>query len=183
MTPRKPTTHELKIWRESNRFTVKKRPETEAEEFHTEDGIAHSSPCRGEARRGPEQGTNSARLRPHPNPPPTGERTLYALPSRMAKRAFAQYGAVDATLDMHGLTKLDAYARVQHFIRAQYKKGHRHLRIITGKGRLGEGILRTELPHWLNEPSLRPLISAFTTAKPEKGGNGVTHVLVKKHRD
>jgi DNA-nicking Smr family endonuclease len=52
--------------------------------------------------------------------------------------------------------------------------------IITGKGRgTAMGVLRTALPDWLNEPRLRPLISTITHARPEKGGEGVTHVLLK----
>jgi DNA-nicking Smr family endonuclease len=76
---------------------------------------------------------------------------------------------------------LDAYALVQQFVMRAHCGGRRHVAIITGKGRTGEaGVLRSNLPHWLNELALRPLISAFATARAEKGGEGVMHVLLKR---
>jgi DNA-nicking Smr family endonuclease len=105
---------------------------------------------------------------------------LSPLPTREAKRAFASHRAVDITLDLHGLTKLDAYRRVQQCITRAHATGMRHVAIITGKGRGHEiGVLRSNLPYWLNEPALRPLISAFAHARAEKGGEGVMHVLLK----
>ena len=91
---------------------------------------------------------------------------------------------LEATLDLHGMGKIEAYGQVQSFIQQQVRKARRHVLIITGKGRGGqEGVLRSNLPHWLNEPALRPLIAAMITARPEKGGAGALHVLLKIARD
>lgn len=171
MKKRLPTPEERKLWRESNRFTAIKPGMDEAEEESEEALIETVAPAPRTKQPTPPPAVRSRPLAP-----------LKSLPTREAKRAFKPYPVV-ATLDLHGLSKLEAHARVESFIRAQHRKGHRHVAIITGKGRTGEaGILRSNLPHWLNEPALRPLISAFATARPEKGGTGVTHVLLKLSR-
>ena len=83
-------------------------------------------------------------------------------------------------MDLHGYGRLDAYALVQAFVVRHGALGHRHLLIITGKGRGGEaGVLRTELPHWLNESRIAPAIASFFHAPERDGGNGVMHVLLK----
>lgn len=105
---------------------------------------------------------------------------LSHLTLREANRRFKDH-PIEARLDLHGFTKLDARDAVRHFIERQHALGRRHLVIITGKGKGGEiGVLRDFLPDWLNESALRPLISATASARPEKGGEGVTHVLLKR---
>lgn len=166
---RLPTPEERRLWRESNRLTSRKRAPDEDDEPTVTD----------------EQEHRTVTVAAAPSPPAVARQrtalaSLKALSAREAKRTFRLY-PIDATLDLHGLTRLEAYAQVQHFIARQQAAGRRHVLIITGKGRgSAVGILRTSLPHWLNETGLRPLISAFSHARPEKGGAGVTHVLLKK---
>lgn len=176
MKERKPTPEETRLWRESNRFTTVKAsaaPEAVAIEDSDEEALEHalssSLPLTSSLSRKESEG--SAPVAP--------SRPLAALPIREAKRVFARYG-VEGVLDLHGESKLAAYSRVHGYLLEQHRRGARHVLIITGKGR-GEagGVLRQALPHWLNEPAVRPLISAFATARPEKGGAGVTHVLLK----
>jgi hypothetical protein len=168
MTGRRPTREELRLWQESNRFTTRFRPE-DADADGVDAPASELTPEAAVAR---------------PVPVATGRvRILSALPvlsGRDAMRQFKPY-PLDATLDLHGLGKLASYTRVQQFIREQHHRGRRHVAIITGKGRGQEaGILRRELPHWLNEPAMRPLLSAIAYAPAEKGGAGVAHVLLKR---
>ena len=169
--PRALTAEEIRHWRESNRHTIKLPSAID------EEGDAQAAPeAEMAAAKSPTKTTKSA-LPKKKNLSP-----LKQLSIREAARSFKPYGPIEATLDLHGLTKLDAYERVQHFIIGAKRAGKRHVTIITGKGRGGEmGILRANLPHWLNEPALRPLISAVAEARAEKGGAGVMHVLVKHH--
>ena len=165
MTKRPLTPEERKLWRESNRLTTVKIP-VEEDEVEEVPAAKIAAP-------------KASVPAPLPIAKPRPLSALKGLSAREAKRAFKPHD-LGASLDLHGLTKLEAYARVEAFIRQQHRLGRRHVAIITGKGRGSEtGVLRTNLPHWLNEPALRPLISAFTYAKPEKGGAGVTHVLLK----
>jgi DNA-nicking Smr family endonuclease len=69
---------------------------------------------------------------------------------------------------------------VQQFVQQAQRQGMRHVLIITGKGRIGEGVLRAHVPHWLNEPPLRALLSGLAYPPANRGGDGVLHVLVKR---
>jgi DNA-nicking Smr family endonuclease len=166
MKPRLPTPEERKLWRESNRFTDRRRTD--------EDPLEEVGEVAAPDVNSPPQSSAA--------PAPQRPRSLSPLPvlgARAATRHFKPY-PLEATLDLHGMSKLDAYRHVQQFIAQQHHARRRHIAIITGKGRGSEaGVLRSHLPHWLNEPLLRPWISALAHAKPEKGGNGVLHVLLK----
>lgn len=105
---------------------------------------------------------------------------LEVLTGRDANRILKPYGRAQATLDLHGMGKLDAYEAVRDFIADAHSSGARHVAIITGKGRTSDGILRANLPHWLNEMPLRRLIGSITQASPDRGGAGVFHVLLKR---
>ena len=166
MKQRLPTPEERKLWRESNRFTDRRRTDEDLhEEVVKEAAPDVKSPVKSSASPSPQR--------------PRSLTPLTVLGARDAARHFKPY-PLEATLDLHGMSKLDAYRRVQQFIAQQHHARRRHVAIITGKGRGGEaGVLRSHLPDWLNEPLLRPWISALAHAKPEKGGNGVLHVLLK----
>jgi DNA-nicking Smr family endonuclease len=89
---------------------------------------------------------------------------------------------IDTTLDLHGLKASDAQQRTHHFITAAAARGDRVVLIITGKGQRGEGVIRRELPHWLEAPALRPFILAMTYARPEEGGEGAYRILLRRQR-
>ncbi|MFO0109592.1 MAG: Smr/MutS family protein [Alphaproteobacteria bacterium] len=90
---------------------------------------------------------------------------------------------IDARLDLHGLKASEAHHRTHHFISSAAARGDRTLLIITGKGKRGEGIIRRELPHWLEAPALRPFILAMTYARPEEGGEGAYRILLRRQKE
>ena len=90
---------------------------------------------------------------------------------------------IDARLDLHGLKASEAHHRTHHFISSAVARGDRTLLIITGKGKRGEGIIRRELPHWLEAPALRPFILAMTYARPEEGGEGAYRILLRRQKE
>ncbi|PZP87198.1 MAG: hypothetical protein DI582_00040 [Azospirillum brasilense] len=102
------------------------------------------------------------------------------LEGRKASRLLRPYAPVEATLDLHGMGKIAAYEAVQDFIDRAQRAGLRHVLIITGKGRSSEGILRAQLPHWLNEPGLRQRVVGIAQASPNRGGSGVYHVVLRR---
>lgn len=171
--PRTLTPDEVTLWRESNRETTRtKRFVARVESVTTETTppIPRVTSAPAPTLAPPPKAT--AKLSPS---------ALPALSQREATKRFKQHHAIEARLDLHGLTKVEAYAQVTRFITRQHRAGHRHVIIITGKGRGNAvGVLRANLPDWLNEPPLRALISTVTHARPEKGGDGVTHVLLKR---
>lgn len=105
---------------------------------------------------------------------------LEVLTGREGTRALKPFGRAQATLDLHGMGKLDAYEATRDFVADCYSAGARHLAIITGKGRTSDGVLRANLPHWLNELPLRRMVGGIVQASPDKGGSGVFHVLLKR---
>ncbi|MBD25123.1 MAG: hypothetical protein CMG46_08970 [Candidatus Marinimicrobia bacterium] len=91
---------------------------------------------------------------------------------------------VEGHIDLHGCTLEQAYAELTSFLKRAYNRQARCVLVITGKGRAGNrvGKIRGELPHWLNQPTLRPLILAITEAKIRDGGAGAFYVLLKRNR-
>lgn len=87
--------------------------------------------------------------------------------------------AIDAMLDLHGMTQSNAHNALVAFIEKQVKLESRRLLVITGKG---SGILRASLPRWLTAPNLNKYILAFDVAKAKHGGDGAYYVLLKRKR-
>ncbi|HYL49040.1 MAG TPA: Smr/MutS family protein [Stellaceae bacterium] len=91
--------------------------------------------------------------------------------------------AVDARLDLHGLTQEAAHRALVRFIATAAADGARLALIITGKGRSGEGVLRAAVPRWLAESAMHARILAVTPAPPQLGGSGALCVLLRRARD
>lgn len=83
-------------------------------------------------------------------------------------------------LDLHGYTAQRAHAALAHFLRLAHAEHIRCVEIITGRGGPEGGVLRRELPHWLNAPELRPLVLAL--AHPHRGNEGAVRVLLRRPR-
>ena len=85
------------------------------------------------------------------------------------------------TLDLHGKTAQAAFLALERFLLAAHADRLRVVEIITGRGS-GEqgGVIRRELPHWLNLPRLRPLVLA--AAHPHAHNAGSTRVLLRRTR-
>ena len=91
---------------------------------------------------------------------------------------------IDAVLDLHGHTQDEGHAALQRFVAGSAAAGRRCVLVITGKGAAstGGGVLRREVPRWLNAPSLRPHVLAITPAQPQHGGAGALYVLLRRAR-
>jgi DNA-nicking Smr family endonuclease len=111
---------------------------------------------------------------------PPAELGLNAAPAGLDKSSWKNFYAgktrVEARLDLHGHTASRAHNEVRHFLEMAYGGGLRCVEIITGKGE----ILARELPHWLNAPSLRPLILAL--AHPHAANTGSVRILLRRRR-
>jgi DNA-nicking Smr family endonuclease len=98
---------------------------------------------------------------------------------------------VERRLDLHGMTAQRAYQALASFLRAAHAERIRCVEIVTGRGThsgthsgdtRGEptGVLRRELPHWLNRPDLRPLVLA--AAHPHAANQGAVRLLLRRVR-
>lgn len=86
----------------------------------------------------------------------------------------------ERTLDLHGRRAQDAWHAVRAFLHAAHADGLRCVAVVTGKGPAPEGgVLRRELPHWLNAPDLRPLVLGAVHPAPN---HGAVHLLLRRRR-
>jgi DNA-nicking Smr family endonuclease len=85
------------------------------------------------------------------------------------------------TLDLHGKTAQAAFHALERFLLAAHADHLRCVEVITGRGS-GEqgGVIRRELPLWLNLPNLRPLVLA--AAHPHAQNSGSTRLLLRRIR-
>lgn len=88
-------------------------------------------------------------------------------------------------IDLHGFTTIHARDHITKNILHSYNNGIRCILIITGK-KLGlqgsEGVLKREVPKWLNMPPLREVVLMNSWATSQHGGQGALYVLLKKFK-
>ncbi len=92
--------------------------------------------------------------------------------------------AIEGTLDLHGYTQDQARSALTGYLARAQDVGKRCIVVITGKGDItqGGGIIRAQVPRWLNEPENRARILAFDYAQSKHGGMGALYVLLRKAR-
>lgn len=114
------------------------------------------------------------------SPPP-----LMPLGRRLRARVARGKEAIDARLDLHGLTQSEAHAALMHFLRSASARGARLVLVITGKGQRSEGeggVLRRQVPHWLRLPEFRVFVIGFEDAHIAHGGEGALYVRLRRPR-
>lgn len=128
-----------------------------------------SSPAEAVAR------TPAPPLRAKPPPPPG-----LIEPNRL-HRIDRGREAVTAVLDLHGLDQDAARRALEGFVVRHFEAHHRTVLVITGKGLLGDGVLRRRAPEWLAEPPLRALVAGISEAHRRRGGEGALYVALKRN--
>ena len=115
--------------------------------------------------------------------PPLSAGNAPGLDKRSAERMKRGEMEIDGRLDLHGMTQDTAHAALVGFVSRAYESGRRCLLVITGKGyREGTGVLRANVPRWLNQSPCRERILGFSPARPQHGGEGALYVLIKRRR-
>lgn len=91
---------------------------------------------------------------------------------------------VEARIDLHGHTQAEAHRALGRFLAESQARGLRCVLVITGKGTTKEtgGVLRSQVPRWLNEPGNRARVLAFDYAQPKHGGMGALYVLMRRKK-
>jgi DNA-nicking Smr family endonuclease len=79
-------------------------------------------------------------------------------------------------LDLHGHTAQRAFHALGAFLRTAQAEGARCVEVITGQG----GVLRRELPMWLNSPEFRSLVLAAAHAHAANPGS--VRLLLRRPR-
>jgi len=105
--------------------------------------------------------------------------------------------SIDGTLDLHGLSQVQAFSALQNAVMHGVAGQKRCLLVITGKGKTGlksedwssedwtcgqEGVLKRRTPQWLDTPPLAQHVLYYCDAKPMHGGTGALYVYLRRNR-
>jgi DNA-nicking Smr family endonuclease len=119
---------------------------------------------------------------PAPLPPPA------ALGRRFKREVTRGKRAIEARLDLHGLTQTQAHHALLSFLRGAQARGSRLVLVITGKGAPGDdplserGVLRRQVPRWLRTAEFRAHVAGFEAAAIGHGGEGALYVSLRRTR-
>jgi DNA-nicking Smr family endonuclease len=181
----RPTPEDLALWEAISKGVAPlKRPPKPASE--PEEG---PKPAVGPKAKPPAPAARSLDIAPRP-PPPPGPPALAPLDRRMRGRLARGTVAIDARIDLHGLTQAAAHRRLTKFLGEAQAAGAKLVLVITGKGRPGDrplmgeerGVLKRLVPIWLGAEEMRPLVVGFETAGRSHGGEGALYVRVRSRR-
>ena len=152
-------------------------------------------PLRGRKARSPAPASAQApataaepppRLIPPPKPkvkaPPAAPLETGAtagIDKRTADRFKRGQLAIDAKLDLHGMDRARAHRALDRFLEGAAGQGRRCVLVVTGKS----GVLKSDVPRWLNEQPARSRLIAFGAAQPRHGGAGALYLLLKRRRE
>ena len=139
----------------------------------------------------PEAPAQPSPVRPAPraaasHPPPAQPRKpsarLHGIEPNRERRIVRGREEIDARIDLHGMDQDQARAAVTAFLLRAQADGHRAALVITGRGKLGGGVLRRRFPDWLSEAPLRTVVAGLASAHRRHGGEGAFYVALKRPR-
>ncbi|MDC7784233.1 Smr/MutS family protein [Rhodoplanes sp. TEM] len=120
-----------------------------------------------------------------PEPPKPQAPPLAPIGRRDTRRLVRGTTDIDARIDLHGMTQSEAHAALRGFLVRAQGAGARYVLVITGKGGdgdgLGRGILRRQVPQWLQLPEFRACVTGFDAAVGH-GGAGALYVRIRRPR-
>jgi DNA-nicking Smr family endonuclease len=127
-------------------------------------------------------------------PPPAKSLPLAPFDRRQKQRVARGRDAIDARIDLHGMTQSQAHGALLRFLRRAQADGARIALVVTGKGmRKGSGdsagdfvnergVLKRQVPLWLSLPEFRPFIVGFEDAHVSHGGQGALYLRLRRAR-
>mgnify|MGYP000701058159 CR=1 FL=1 len=197
---RLPSAKEQQLWDMMTRdvtplSTPRERPPVDVPEVRGEQmaggGAADGTPVSGGAGASPARsrsvlnGTHPGKTPAKPSGPPRLHVDDTAgVDRRTADRLKRGRLGIDARIDLHGMTRHAAQDALLGFIDRAHAQAYRCVLVITGKGSRGgeAGVLRSEVPRWLNLPHVRKKVVAVTQAQQRHGGGGAYYVLLRRRR-
>jgi DNA-nicking Smr family endonuclease len=120
---------------------------------------------------------------------PDVQDALSATPLRMDARVFDKLTrgklAPEGRIDLHGMTLTEAHNALVRFIIRSHADKKRLVLVITGKGGRPDhqretGVLRRQVPHWLQVPPLSAHVQQIVTANVRHGGSGAYYIYLRK---
>lgn len=160
-------------------------------------GVRVSKKRAAKAARAPAKANSApptARPPSAPKPEPAKRQSKGPLPAidRRAEQNLKRGKTeISATLDLHGMKQVEAHHALVRFIAQSAAHGHKAVLVITGKGSAKNsddkimpserrGVLKTQVPLWLEEPGVRHYVVGLRAAGPRHGGSGALYVLLRK---
>jgi DNA-nicking Smr family endonuclease len=112
------------------------------------------------------------------------------LERRQKQRVARGRDAIDARIDLHGMTQSEAHDALRRFLRGAQANGAKIALVVTGKGTRSaardggseRGVLKRQVPMWLALPEFRPFIVGFDDAHVSHGGQGALYVRLRRRR-
>ena len=195
MPRRRPTPEEIALWKSAVRHAERLHPRK------PEAGPPKQAPKPKPARTPlpmiePFQPGHLAPDRParHVLGSPITDR-LAQTPLRMDRKAHTRLkrGKLkpEARLDLHGMRLEAAHGALIRFILSSQAAGKRLVLVITGKGKdrdepgpipTPRGVLRNQVPHWLELPPLAQAVLQIAPAHVSHGGDGAYYVYLRRRR-
>ncbi|WP_187428483.1 hypothetical protein ROLI_044010 [Roseobacter fucihabitans] len=120
---------------------------------------------------------------------------LRQMPVQMDRKTFGKMnrGKIkpEGRIDLHGMTLDRAHTALTSFILRANGSGKRLVLVITGKGKNRDeggpipvrfGVLRHQVPQWLNTPPLASAVMQVSEAHISHGGGGAYYVYLRRRR-
>ncbi|WP_300518478.1 Smr/MutS family protein [Aliiroseovarius sp.] len=132
--------------------------------------------------------------RPHDIAPAIADQ-IARHPVQMDRKTFGKMRkgrlAPEARIDLHGMTIAEAHPELTGFILRAVARNFRLVLVITGKGKkkdeggpipVRHGVLRHQVPHWLNTMPLKPHVLQISEAHLKHGGGGAYYVYLRRRK-
>ena len=103
----------------------------------------------------------------------------FQLDNKTRKRLHSNKLNIDAIVDLHGKTEVQAYETIKSFIKNSYLNELKSIIIITGKGINSQGKLKLKTHLWLKSAELSKFLVGFESMPNNKGGDGALFVKLK----
>ena len=103
----------------------------------------------------------------------------FSLDSRTKRKLNSDKLVIDAMIDLHGKTEVQAYEIIKNFIKNSYLNELKSIIIITGKGANSKGKLKLKTPLWLKNEELSKFVVGFENMPNNKGGDGALFIKLK----
>ena len=85
----------------------------------------------------------------------------------------------DGVIDLHGFKLQEAKLILKDYVFQAFNNNRRNILIITGKGLNKTGVLKKEVPIWLNEIEIKKILISYENAPKSFGGEGALIIRLK----
>jgi DNA-nicking Smr family endonuclease len=183
---RKVSDDERVLWREVTRSVAPLRRRRAKVERTTADLVVAEKP--EPPRKRAPSAMKPALIVRKDTPPQPALQPLMPIERRLKQRLGRGSQDIDARIDLHGRTQSQAHAALLRFVQKCQTDGARIVLVITGKGSSADdfaserGVLKRQVPLWLQLPEFRSYVLAVEEAHSGHGGAGALYVRLRRTR-